>query len=149
MSNPPIIYNASLATQVLDLFEEVVTEIEPDLHVFFEELSAEPGTLPRLMVQLLESDGEEVRYISGERLCPLPLALTLRIGSEDEQDRLDAAKLLSLIAERFIQKCAVLDGYVAYTMPRSSVVVCLGRTDIFEDWQVTFELKYKQLTKGY
>lgn len=72
-------HDQHLATQVLDLMEEVVAGVDADIPVRFEELSAEPGKLPRMMLQLKDGGGEESRYISGEVLCPMPFNLTLRI----------------------------------------------------------------------
>lgn len=133
-----------LAEQVLDLVEQVLADEGESMPVRFEELTADPGELPRMMLQLQESDGKEQRYLSGERICPMPFALTLRIAADAQQDRLDTCGLLNAIADSFVERCMVLDGYVAYAMPTASVPVCLGKAQAFEDWQVTFDLKYKQ-----
>lgn len=133
-----------LAEQVLDLVEQTADEVGAAMPVRFEELTADVGELPRMMLQLRESDAKEQRYLSGERICPMPFALTLRLAADAQQDRLDACDLLSRLADSFLESCMVLDGYVAYAMPTASVPVCLGRAQAFEDWQVTFELKYKQ-----
>lgn len=140
----PVIYDGDLATQVLDLVESVAVAVDPSVSVRFEGLSAEPGELPRLMVQLIESSGDDARYISGERLVPFPFALILRVAADDEQSRLDAAAFLAETAKGFIAQCVALDGYVCYTRPRAGAPFCLGRSDAFEDWQVTFDLSYKQ-----
>lgn len=137
-------HDQHLATQVLDLMEEVVAGVDADIPVRFEELSAEPGKLPRMMLQLKDGGGEESRYISGEVLCPMPFNLTLRIAANDQQECLDAAEVLSKVASGFLDACVVLDGYVAYKRPTAGVPYCLGRAEEFEDWQVSFDLKYKR-----
>lgn len=147
MAPNPVLYNATLAAQVLDLVEELANELDGSMPVRFEELTAEPGELPRIMLQLLDSNGEESRYISGEKLCPMPFALTLRLCADDEQTRLDAAATLSRLSSDFLARCVALNGYVAYKRPVCGVPVCLGRTEAFEDWQVEFDLNYKE-TKG-
>ena len=54
MSNP-IYVNPELATQVLDLLEEVVEASDTPMEIHFEELTAEPGPLPRLMLSTRNS----------------------------------------------------------------------------------------------
>lgn len=134
----------SLATQVLDLVASVTDGLGAAAPVRFEELSADPGELPRFMLSLSETGEAEQRYISGERLMPFPFALTLRLAGDDEQSRLDAQETLNEAAEGILARCAVLDGWVAYTRPLASPAVCLGKANGFEDWQITFDLKYKQ-----
>ena len=36
-------------------------------------------------------------------------------------------------------------GYAIFRTQQLTVPTCLGRTERFEDWQVTLELKYKQV----
>ena len=74
----------------------------------------------------------------------MPFNLTLRIAANDQQERLDAAEVLSKVASGFLDACVVLDGYVAYKRPTAGVPYCLGRAEAFEDWQVSFDLKYKR-----
>ena len=41
-----------------------------------------------------------------------------------------------------------MGGFAVFRTPggrQRTVPTCLGRTERFEDWQVTFELKYKQI----
>ncbi len=139
-----MLVNGSLVTQILDKLGEVVKGIDPSIPVRFEELTAEAGELPRMMMSLVDSGEEESRYISGEAICPIAFALTLRVSAEDEQDRLDAAYTLNAAAAAFIKDCSAFDGFVAYKRPLAGVAHCLGRTDAFEDWQITFSLKYKE-----
>lgn len=139
------IYNTSLVTQVLDLLAKIVKDIDASIPVKFEELTANTTELPRLMMTLQDTTEETSPYLSGEQLCPLPFMLTLRLSASDEQERLDAQKLLSEVAQTFIATCLSLDGFVVYTRPKAGVPICLGRTNTFEDWQVTFDLKYIQL----
>ena len=145
MADTPIMCDAKLATEVLDLVCEIASEYSEPMEVCFEELSAEAGKLPRLMLALQSSSDQQSSYISGERIMPFPFTLTLRVANVDEQSRLDAAGALNAISDAFLTRCQVLDDYVAYRRPLASVVSCLGRTSEFEDWQVTFELKYKQI----
>ncbi len=144
METRAVLYDATLATSILDLVSDIVSNIDDTIQVHFEELTAEPGILPRMMITLLEAGTTSNRYISGEQLISIPFALTLRVAAIDEQDRLDAAALLSKVSREFINNCVSFDNYVAYTRPLSSVPTCLGRTNIFEDWQLTFDLNYKK-----
>lgn len=141
----PVYINPELATQVLNLFEEVVKASDNPMEVHFEELTAEPGPLPRIMLHTRNSSTDtSTGYISGEYACPFPCLLTLRVAAQDEQDRLDADKYLRSITSVFLAKAAVLKDYIAYRKPSASMPYCLGRTSAFEDWQVTFELNYIQ-----
>lgn len=143
MSEP--IMNYELATQVLDLLEEIVQASDTPMEIHFEELTAEPGPLPRLMLSTRNSSAlTSTGYISGEKACPFPCLLTLRIAAQDEQDRLDADKYLRSITSAFLSRAAVLKSFVAYRKPDASIPYCLGRTSAFEDWQVTFDLNYIQ-----
>lgn len=135
----------SLATQVLDLMAEVTEDTGAAAPVRFEELTADPGELPRFMLTLRESNDEQRRYVSGERVIPFPFALTLRMAGDDEQSRLDAAETLCSVADAFLARCVLMDGFVACEVPQAGVPVCLGKSDAgFEDWQVTFTLRYMQ-----
>lgn len=137
--------NPELATQVLDLFEEVVKASDNPMEIHFEELTADPGPLPRLMLHTRNSSTDNsTGYISGEYACPFPCLLTLRVAAQDEQDRLDADKYLRSITASFLSKATVLPNFVAYRKPSASIPYCLGRTSAFEDWQVTFDLNYIQ-----
>lgn len=140
------IIDASLAEAILVRIEEVVADSPAKVPVHFEELTAEPGPLPRLMLKPLQTSDRGQTYISGETLLPFPCSLTLRVAAVDEQDRLDASAYLTEIAQAFLARALVLDGYVAYRHPVRSMITCLGRTSAFEDWQVTFDLYYKQTT---
>lgn len=141
----PVYINPELATQVLDLFEEVVKASDNPMEIHFEELTADPGPLPRLMLHTRNSSTDtSTGYISGEYACPFPCLLTLRVAAQDEQDRLDADKYLRSITSAFLAKAAVLKDFIAYRKPSASMPYCLGRTSAFEDWQVTFDLNYIQ-----
>lgn len=141
----PVYINPELATQVLDLFEEVVKASDNPMEVHFEELTAEPRPLPRIMLHTRNSSTDtSTGYISGEYACPFPCLLTLRVAAQDEQDRLDADKYLRSITSAFLAKAAVLKDFIAYRKPSASMPYCLGRTSAFEDWQVTFDLNYIQ-----
>lgn len=137
--------NPELAKQILDLFEEVIKANGEQIEIHFEELTAEPGPLPRLMLSTRNSSTDSsTGYISGEYACPFPCLLTLRIAAEDEQDRLDADKYLRSLTSAFLPKATILPDFVAYRKPTASIPYCLGRTSAFEDWQVTFDLNYIQ-----
>lgn len=141
----PMYINPELATQVLDLLEDVVKASDTPMEIHFEELTAEPGPLPRLMLSTRNSSTNvSTGYISGESACPFPCLLTLRIAAVDEQDRLDADKYLRDITGKFLSRATVLKSFVAYRKPTASIPYCLGRTSAFEDWQVTFDLNYIQ-----
>lgn len=147
MSDAPIMHDLYLGEQILDLLEEIATDMSPAIKIHFEELTAEAGPLPRLMLSPVSANGETESYISGERVCPFPCAVTLRVKANDEQDRIDTGKYLSTLAKEFLGRSIVLPDYVAYRKPSASMATCLGRTSAFEDWQVTLDLKYKQIKK--
>lgn len=141
----PVIYDSQLVEQVLDRCEGALKAIKPESQLRFEELTAEPGELPRFMFGITDSGEEESRYVSGERIIPLAFTLTLRIDIDDEKSRIDAANLLSLLGRAVETFTVGLDGYVAYRKPRASMPICLGCTEAFEDWQITVSGKYKEL----
>lgn len=145
-----IYFNGDVAEQVLELLQSIVDEDEnTKMPVKFEELTAEPGELPRLMISPRESQGVAQRYISGETIEPFAFALHLRKAVRDEQDRLDAHQYLTSLTAKLLERCIALDGYVAYRKPGASGPVQLGATNAFEDWQVTVQLVYKQtIPKG-
>lgn len=143
MSNASAFNNADIATQLLDLIQEIANAIEP-MPVKFQEITASAGDLPRLMITPTRSDTTDVQqYISGEQIYPFPFALRLRQSVRDEQTRLDARAYLAKITEELLVKCQVLDGYVVCRKPTATVPVCLGTTNDFEDWEVTLSLIYK------
>lgn len=143
MSNTPTFSNNDIATQLLDLVQEIANEIKP-MPVKFQELTATAGNLPRLMIAPTRSDTTDVQqYISGEQIYPFPFALRLRQSVRDEQTRLDARAYLASITKELLTKCQVLDGYVVCRKPTATVPVCLGATNGFEDWEVTLSLIYK------
>ncbi len=133
---------SNLATEVLDMMEACAKEAAPGVPVRFEELSAEPGELPRMMMQPQSAGNYEQRYIS-ESVRPFPVSLTLRLATDDQQGRLDAVETLDALSAAFTKRCAVLPHYVACIKPTATPPYCLGRTAAFEDWQITFDLTYK------
>lgn len=145
MADKPVIINASLVMQILDLVGEIVHTVDASIPVRFEELTAETGQLPRIMMSLVDGT-EETAYISGEIRCSIVLEITLRVAPDDEQDRLNAVGLLDYIKEQFVKKCRVLDGFAAHRRPKAGVPE-IGSTDTFEDLKVTFEVEYDE-TKG-
>lgn len=143
MSNTPTFSNNDIATQLLDLVQEIANEIKP-MPVKFQELTATAGNLPRLMIAPTRSDTTDVQqYISGEQIYPFPFALRLRQSVRDEQTRLDARAYLAGITKDLLVKCQALDSYVVCRKPTATVPVCLGATNDFEDWEVTLNLIYK------
>lgn len=138
------IHGDGLATQIVDLIADILEESDVEMQVRFEDLTAEPGELPRLMVSPIKDNNESKSYISGEAIVPFPFALYFRQTAFDEQDRLDAHQFLTQVTEQLLGCLVVLDGYVAYRKPSASVPFRLGATEAFEDWQVTFDLTYKQ-----
>ena len=133
-----------LGEQLLNKFEDVVQGLGMPYPIHFEELTADPGELPRLMLSPIDNGTQDNAYISGEKICPFPCTVTLRVGIWDEQGSIDAATDLTALSKAFLTKSYILDGYTAYRRPEASIARCLGRTDVFEDWQVTFDLYYKQ-----
>lgn len=140
-----VYFDGDIAKKILDLIEEVVKELdEPSIPVEFGELTADAGKLPRLMIAPQRAEEIAQRYISGETIHPFNFALYLRKPIMDEQQRLDAHAYLTKLTKVFLQRCQVLDGYVAFRKPTASTPVELGSTNAFEDWQVTVQLLYKQ-----
>lgn len=143
MSNTPAFNNTDIATQLLDLVQEIANAIDP-MPVKFQELTASAGDLPRLMLSPVNGESYDIQqYISGEQIYAFPCALRLRQSVRDEQTRLDARAYLASITKELLTKCQVLDGYVVCRKPTATVPVCLGATNDFEDWEVTLSLIYK------
>lgn len=143
MSNAPAFNNADIATQLLDLIQEIANAINP-MPVKFQELTASAGDLPRLMLSPINGESYDAQqYISGEQIYAFPCALRLRQSIRDEQTRLDARAYLAKITKDLLTQCQVLEGYVVCRKPTATVPVCLGATNDFEDWEVTLSLIYK------
>lgn len=138
-----IVYDPKVAELVLDAVQEASDALDPAVPVAFEELTAEPGEMPRLMLKPTSSDAVERRYISGEVLRSFPFSATLRIPADCEQDRLDAFAWLHRLASEYEAIGLEIPGASVYMNRQLTVPTCLGRTERFEDWQVTFEMKYK------
>lgn len=145
--NRPVFVNGDIATQVLDLMEEIAQTSSSPMPVEFGELTADAGRLPRLMIAPVNADETSQRYISGESVVPFAFALYLRQSIMDEQERLDAHAYLTEVTEAFLPKSQVLNGYVAFRKPQASMPVELGATNAFEDWQVTVKLTFKQTSR--
>lgn len=145
MSDRPSFSNGDIAEKLMDKLEEIVKDLGHDMPIKFQELTADAGVLPRLMVAPLRSDGryETDRYISGETIYPFPIALRFRQSIRDEQSRLDAHKLLTDLSKAITSECQALDGYVVCRRPTAQVPIQLGATNDFEDWEVTLDLIYK------
>lgn len=138
-------YDPSVATAVLDHVAAIAVDLDPAVPVAFEELTAEPGEMPRIMLKPAPSDAQERRYVSGEAIRPFPFTATLRIAADSEQDRLDAADLLQQLATAWGEAPIEAPGWAVFRQRQLTVPTCLGRTERFEDWQVTLELKYKRI----
>lgn len=139
----PAFTNPDIAEQILDRVQDIVNETE-SMPVRFQELTADAGELPRLMIApITGNDTELPNYVSGEQIYPFPFALRFRQSVKDEQARLDAHALLSGITKNLLMQCQALDGYVVCRKPTATVPVCLGATNDFEDWEVTLRLMYK------
>ncbi len=139
------VYDPYMATAVLDRVEILAGGFKPPVPVAFEELTAEPGLMPRIMLKPLSADATERRYISGEAIRAFPFSATLRVAADCEQDSLDAASLLQMLADAWSATKMSVPGYAIFRTQQLTVPTCLGRTERFEDWQVTLELKYKQV----
>ena len=145
MEDKPVFVNADIATQMLDLIEDISKDMEgPTLPVEFGELTADAGRLPRLMIAPINADETPQRYISGETISPFAFALYLRKPILDVQERLDAHAYLTTLTSTLLDRCQALNGYIAFRKPQATVPIELGATDAFEDWQVTVQLVYKQ-----
>ena len=138
-------YDPNVATAVLDGLQELMRDLPEEMPVAFEELTVDPGDMPRLMLKPLASDAEERRYISGEQLRAFPFSVTLRLEAESEQKRLDAYAYLAQLAKAWAATPIEAPGYAIFRQRQLTIPTCLGRTERFEDWQVTMELKYKQI----
>lgn len=150
MSEKRAAYDPKVAELVLDAADQIARSMEPPCRAAFEELTAEPGEMPRLMLKPVASDVKERRYISGEAIRNFPFSATLRVACDSEQDSLDAHAWLSAFCGAFEAADLSMDGYAVFSTPggrQQTAPTCLGRTERFEDWQVTFELKYKQIIR--
>lgn len=143
MTDKAIEYDPKVAERVLDAMQRASDAMDPPVPVAFEELTADPGEMPRLMLKPTDSDAVERRYVSGEVLRAFPFSATLRVDADSEQDRLDAFAWLHRLAAEYEAAGVEIPGASVYMNSQRTVPTCLGRTDRFEDWQVTFEVKYK------
>lgn len=143
MTEQRIEYDPKVAERVLDAVQAAADGLDRPVPCAFEELTAEPGLMPRLMLKPTASDAVERRYVSGEVLRAFPFSATLRVGADCEQDRLDACAWLSQLGAAFEEVPLEVDGGTVFMQRQRTVPTCLGRTEQFEDWQVTFEVKYK------
>lgn len=140
----PAIYDASIASAVLEHVSGMAEKLEPPVSVAFEELTAAPGQLPRIMLQPLRADAAEHRYVSGGAMHAFPFAVTLRVATDCEQDSLDADQTLRELARAWGAEGMTVPGYSVFRQQQLTTPTCLGRAELFEDWQVTLELKYKR-----
>lgn len=146
MSNQkPVTYDTCVATAVLDRITELAQALDPPVPVAFEDLTADPGKMPRIMLAPLASDAAERRYVSGEAIEAFPFAATLRIAVECEQDGLDAFQFLKDLASAWEAEELEIPGYSVFRKKPLTIPTRLGSTERFEDWQVTMELKYKKI----
>lgn len=143
MTDKAIEYDPKVAERVLDAMQRASDAMDPPVPVAFEELTADPGEMPRLMLKPTDSDAVERRYVSGEVLRAFPFSATLRVDADSEQERLDAFAWLHRLAAEYEAAGVEIPGASVYMNRQRTVPTCLGRTDRFEDWQVTFEVKYK------
>lgn len=143
MTEQQIEYDPRVAERVLDAMQAASDAMDPAVPVAFEELTADPGEMPRLMLKPTSSDAVERRYVSGEQLRAFPFSATLRVPADCEQDRLDAFAWLHRLASEYEAVPLKIPGASVYINRQRTIPTCLGRTERFEDWQVTFELKYK------
>lgn len=143
MTDKAIEYDPKVAERVLDAMQRASGAMDPPVPVAFEELTADPGEMPRLMLKPTDSDAVERRYVSGEVLRAFPFSATLRVDADSEQERLDAFAWLHRLAAEYEAAGVEIPGASVYMNRQRTVPTCLGRTDRFEDWQVTFEVKYK------
>lgn len=136
-------YDVNVAEAVLDAVCYISKGLDPSVPCAFEELTAEPGKMPRLMLKPLPSEPYERRYISGEAIKQFPFSATLRIEADCEQERLDAHEWLMNLANGFATCHINLSGISIFQRVLTQLPTCLGRTDRFEDWQISLSLKYK------
>ena len=136
-------YDTNVAEAVLDAVEALCKRMEPSAPCAFEELTAEPGKMPRVMLKPLPSDPYEKRYVSGEEIRKFPFSATLRIEADSEQKRLDAHQWLMALAKGFGACPIELEGMTVFQRSLTQMPTCLGRTERFEDWQINLSLKYK------
>lgn len=136
-------YDVKVAEAVLDAVEAAAGSLDPAVPCAFEELTAEPGEMPRLMLKPLPAEPCERRYVSGEEIRRFPFSATLRVAAESEQDRLDAHEWLKSLAKAFVGQPVVLEGLTVFQKAVTQVPTCLGRTERFEDLQTAFDFKYR------
>lgn len=140
----PATYDPCVASAVLEHITDLARSLDPPVPVAFEELTAEPGRMPRIMLKPLASDAAERRYVSGEVVRAFPFSATLRVAAECEQDSLDADQALRNLARAWSATPMEMPGHAIFRQLQLTIPTCLGRTERFEDWQVTMEIKYKQ-----
>ena len=104
--------------------------------------------VPSVMVQTLVGEPYITRYKSGGYLAAHPFALYLRIDGTDSKSRLDALRLLGDIGRSIDDEAtwpAAPDGYnfIGLELRTTPARVAVS-DDGIEDYQATFELKYRK-----
>ena len=101
MSANRAVYDPKVAELVLDAAESIAQAMAPPCRAAFEELTAEPGEMPRLMLKPTASYAVERRYISGWRRENGVFLLTSQgVGCEGVPLRLGTAAEVHLITLR-------------------------------------------------
>lgn len=136
-------YNVDVALSVLERMDAIAESMDPPARAVFEDLTAEPGELPRLMLQPTSTEAYTRRYVQGAPLEAFPFNAVLRVAAVSEGDRLAAFKWLADLGRAFEDGPLEVPGATVYLHRASTIPTCLGRTERFEDWQISFSVMYK------
>ncbi len=128
---------------VLERMGEIAGGMDPPVPAVFEDLTAEPGEMPRLMLQPTSSDAAQRRYVQGAPIEAFPFNAVLRVAAVSEGDRLAAFKWLADLGRAFEDGPLDVPGAAVYMHRTATVPTCLGRTERFEDWQISFTVMFK------
>jgi hypothetical protein len=136
-------YNVDVALAVLERMDAIAESMDPPARAVFEDLTAEPGELPRLMLQPTSTEAYTRRYVQGAPLEAFPFNAVLRVAAVSEGDRLAAFKWLADLGRAFEDGPLEVPGATVFMHRMATIPTCLGRTERFEDWQIQFSVIYK------
>jgi hypothetical protein len=118
-----------------------------DTSCHYESMPSDAKRLPCVSVQTLTGDPVEKRYKSGGYIGNYRFAVYHRQKDVDNASRLDAAKILSDLAQKINEggKNIVLPtSFDFWGLTQDTLPVKVTVDVAFDDWQATFTLRYKK-----
>lgn len=115
-----------------------------ELPVRYEDLPASKDSLPCMSMQTLTGTPIERRYKDGSYIANYRFAVYLRQANGDTAGRIDAVSILSGLADAIDGGSVDLgDGAQLWSVTQDTLPSKIAVDEAFEDYQVTFTVKYK------